>query len=281
LHVSASVVKTLIATRLLLTDRMSPVNRALAWKMITQSDNAAADTLYARVGRDRLLPALAAHYDLPGLGTPPTEPGLWGTTQITARGLARFYGAVRQDPRVWPWLGRAMHHYASYSSAGEPNAWGVAAAAPGAAIKNGWLLYRSRAVINSTGVVNHDRYAVAILSEGASGRYYSAGEAVVSRQATLLIPEGRLVPPPTLTSLSIASGPVDGGTRVVVHGIDFVDVRTVSFGTLRAGGVEVLSPTRLVAFSPRHDAGLVRVRVHTAHGVSLPVQESRFRYVAN
>ena len=37
--------------------------------------------------------------------------GIWGSTQLTARGMVRFYRAVHDDPKVWPWLLRAMHAY--------------------------------------------------------------------------------------------------------------------------------------------------------------------------
>ncbi|MEO9134808.1 MAG: hypothetical protein ABI301_07410 [Jatrophihabitantaceae bacterium] len=195
-YAGASVVKTLIATRLLLERKMSGNVEALATKMIEQSDNAAAWTLYPRVGRDGLLPWVQAHYGI-HIGAPPTMPGIWGSTQISARGLVRFYAAVRHDPRVWPWLARTMHAYHSRSSSGEPNAFGIAVAAPSSAVKNGWDTNRdvkapTNAIIDTTGFVQGDRYAVAILSEGSGSLYYSGGERVVTAEARLLIARGRV-----------------------------------------------------------------------------------------
>ncbi|MGI8761822.1 MAG: serine hydrolase [Jatrophihabitantaceae bacterium] len=196
-YASASVAKIFIATRLLLTGQMTGDTAALAEKMITQSDNAAAWTLYPRVGRDALLPWLAAHYGLGGIGAPPTMPGIWGSTQISARGLVRFYAAVRHDPSVWPWLSGALHGYAQASSGGEPNAFGIAVAAPSAALKNGWdtnrdVVHPTNAIVDSTGLVQGDRYAVAILSEGPGTLYYAGGEAIVTQEAMLLLPGGRV-----------------------------------------------------------------------------------------
>lgn len=284
-YASASVVKTLIATRLLLSDRMSGINATLAWNMITRSDNAAAWTLYAKVGRDNLLPWIAAHYRIAGLGAPPTMPGTWGSTQITARGIVRFYAAVRKDRKVWAWLGKAMHAYSRYSSAGEPNAWGIAVPVPSAALKNGWATNRdvrapSNANINSTGVVQGDRFAVAILSEGPHRVYFSGGEAVVTREAQLLMPGGHLVPPPTITAISPSSGPTTGGTRVTIAGTGFTQVTSVAFGSAHASRITWLSSGKLVVTSPPHAAGSVGIRVVTSHGTSPATLRDHFTYVA-
>lgn len=195
-YASASVVKTLIATRLLLDARMTGEIDALATKMIEQSDNDAAWTLYPQVGKDALLPWMEHHYGIE-IGAPPTMPGIWGSTQFSARGLVRFYAAIRHDATVWPWLSRAMHRYASRSSSGQPNAFGIAVAAPTSAVKNGWDTNRdvrapTNAIINTTGFVQDDRYAVAILSEGPGSLYYVAGEQIVTDQALLLMPGGHL-----------------------------------------------------------------------------------------
>lgn len=282
---SASVVKTLIATRLLLTGQMTTANASLAWRMITQSDNDAAWTLYPKVGGDGLLPWLAAHYRIAGLGARPTMPGTWGSTQITAVGMARFYAAVVKDRKVWPWLGSAMHHYASRSSEGEPNAWGLAAASPSAALKNGWatnrdVLHPSYGNINSTGVVQGDRFAVAILAEGPHAMYYAKGEAVVSHAAQLLMPGGRFDPPPVIAALSTHSGSTLGRTPVTITGTGFTHVSAVVFGGVRAASVTVVSSTRIVVSSPPHAAGPVYVQVVSAQGTSLVGPAGRFTFLA-
>jgi hypothetical protein len=91
-----------------------------------------------------------------------------------------------------------MHAHTARSTTGEPNAFGIAAVAPSAAVKNGWDTNRdvkapSNAIVNSTGFVQGDRYAVAILSEGPGSLYYSGGERIVTDEATILLPHGRVV----------------------------------------------------------------------------------------
>jgi N-acetylmuramoyl-L-alanine amidase len=189
---SASVVKTMIAARLLISGRMTGAAKREARAMITRSDNDAAWSLYPTVGRDRLLPWLERHYHDP-FGARPAMHGIWGSTRLTAIGLARFYRDVRRDHRVWPWLARAMHAYADTSAAGEPNAFGIAARAPHSAVKNGWDVDRDPAhprdaIVNSTGFVGHDRYAVAILSEGPGRLYYARGERIVTAEAARTLP---------------------------------------------------------------------------------------------
>ena len=196
-YASASVVKTLIAARLLIEKKMHGAVATKARAMITQSDNDAAWALYPSVGKDALLPWMERHYGIE-IGAPPTMPGIWGSTQISARGIVTFYAAVRHDKAVWPWLSSAMHDYAPRSSSGEPNLFGIAVPAPDAAVKNGWDTNRdvkapSNAIVNSTGFVQGDRYAVAILSEGAGSLYYSGGERIVTDEATILLPHGRVV----------------------------------------------------------------------------------------
>lgn len=189
---SASVVKTMIAARLLIAGRMHGAIARKAWVMITRSDNDAAWALYPKVGRDHLLPWLERHYR-DRFGATPAMAGIWGSTRLTAAGLVRFYGDVRADHSVWRWLSRAMHAYKKTSSAGEPNAFGIAAIAPHSAVKNGWDTNRdpahpTNAIINTTGFVAHDRYAVAILTEGPGRLYYARGERIVTRAAARILP---------------------------------------------------------------------------------------------
>ncbi|MGN6605683.1 MAG: hypothetical protein ACTHMS_01545, partial [Jatrophihabitans sp.] len=100
--------------------------------------------------------------------------------------------AGRHDPVVWPWLSHAMHHWAPLSSAGEPNGWGLAAVADDVALKNGWaqhpdVLGRLRADLDTTGFVQHDRYAVVQLSDAAPAYYFTRGESIVTAAAARLV----------------------------------------------------------------------------------------------
>lgn len=59
-----------------------------------------------------------------------------------------------------------------------------------------------------------------------------------------------LQPPPTLTSLSPASGPVTGGTTVSITGTNLENATGVSFGGAPAAGFRVASENEIVATTP-------------------------------
>ncbi|HEV2886014.1 MAG TPA: hypothetical protein VGX49_03820 [Jatrophihabitans sp.] len=191
-YASESVMKTFIATRLLLTGQMSGWNETTAYKMITQSDDASASALYGRVGGDGLITWIKQALNIPNLGSPPLRAGWWGSTQITAAGMAAFYNAVRHRPAVWNWLGNAMHHATEYGSDGVYQFFGIPSATTGAAIKQGWGADNGagQPAFNSTGLVNGDRYAVVILTQG--GSYGTAIANMLTAEARLLMPNGKI-----------------------------------------------------------------------------------------
>jgi hypothetical protein len=68
-------------------------------------------------------------------------------------------------------------------------------------------------------------------------------------------------PPPTVTAISPASGPIGGGTAVTVTGTGFRSGATVTIGGVSATGVSVVSSTSITATSAAHAAGTVNVIV--------------------
>jgi hypothetical protein len=193
-----SVVKVFIATRLLLSQQMTGDTADTAYRMITQSDDGAADALYGLADGDQVVPWIAEHYGIAGLGSPPTKGGWWSNTHISAAGMARFYAKVKADPVVWPWLSDAMHHATAYGSDGTYQFFGLKQADADAAIKQGWGQddddWTEASDFNSTGFVNSDRYAVVILVKGPPWEYNSGTPAAVTRIATTLMPGGVLRP---------------------------------------------------------------------------------------
>src|SRR4051794_11012797 len=191
-YASESVMKVFIATRLLLTGQMTGWNATTAYKMITQSDDASANALYGRTGGDGVINWVKSALNIPNLGSPPLRPGWWGGTQITAAGMASFYNAVRHRPTVWNWLGNAMHHATRYGSGGAYQYFGISSAPTGAAIKQGWGGDNTagQPAFNSTGLVNGDRFAVVILTQG--GVYGSPIAGMLTSEARLLMPNGRI-----------------------------------------------------------------------------------------
>ena len=132
---SESLIKLFVATRLLADGNMSGFNETTAYKMITQSDDASANTLYGRTGGDANITWVEQRYGIPWLGSPPPQSGYWGATPVTAHGMVSFYAAVRADPVVWPWLSNAIHNATPYGSDGFYQFFGIPSAATGAGVK--------------------------------------------------------------------------------------------------------------------------------------------------
>ena len=140
---SASVVKvTILGTLLHLAQvehrYLTRTEQALAWAMITRSDNNAASALWAETGRSRLQHFL----NLAGMTHTVLGPGgAWGLTRITAADETRLLWLLLTTNRV---LDPASRSYALTLMADVIPAqrWGVPAGAPRSLVvhvKNGWL----------------------------------------------------------------------------------------------------------------------------------------------
>ncbi|MDT4926926.1 MAG: hypothetical protein QOG01_4639 [Pseudonocardiales bacterium] len=281
---SESVVKVFIATRLLVSGRMHGSTATRAYKMITQSDDAIATAFYGSVGGDSLITWIKNRYHVPSLGSPPRRAGWWGNTHITPDGLVRLYVKLKADNKVRPWLLNAMHHATKYGSDGTYQFFGLPSATTHAAIKQGWGNdyddgARS-ADFNTTGFVNGDRYAVAILARGPISTYGGRIGGMLTQIARLLLPGGAFPDViPSIAWTDAVSGRMAGGTRVVIQGTGFSHITGVYFGGVRATGLDVLSYGRIAVHAPPHAVGRVAVRVFTTHGNS-SATGAYFTYVA-
>ena len=282
---SESVVKVFIATRLLVTGRMYGRTAHMAWKMITRSDDNMATDLYYRVGGDNLINWVKRHYHQPDLGYPPTHAGWWGNTHITPAGLVHLYGKLARDRKVGPWLLNAMHHARRYGSDGTYQFYGLPSATKHAAIKQGWGCDLgsgcNESDFNTTGFINDDRYAVAILARGPLSDYGTPISNMLTGAARALLPRGRFpAPPPQVAGLSRHLSRTSGGGILRVRGRNFVGVRWVQLGTRRVRQVQVLSPRRLAITLPAHVDGSVPVRIGTIYGTSRRLPGAQIRFVA-
>ena len=86
------------------------------------------------------------------------------------------------------------------------------------------------------------------------------------------------VPGPTITSLPRTTGPVAGGTKVTISGTGFSTVHNVKFGTTTAKSFTVKSSTQIVATSPAHAAGQVKISVTTAVGTTPATSSDLFTF---
>ena len=188
---TASVVKVLLATELLLTGQMTGDTADTALTMITQSDDDAADALYGLAGGDDVVDLVAAHYGIADLGAPPADPGQWGGTQVTATGLAQLYAALPADATVWPWLSAAMAGATGTAADGTDQSFGIPSVAASWAVKQGWMVgLGPGATYNSTGYVDDDRYVVVLLSSGAAWQYGRSMASTMTAMAAALLPDG-------------------------------------------------------------------------------------------
>lgn len=270
---SESIVKVFIATRLLVRGQMVGTTKRRAYKMITQSDDAIASSLYGRVGGDNLINWVKAHYHVPDLGYPPSRAGWWGNTHITPRGLVQLYAKLKRDPKVGPWLLHAMHHATKYGSDGTYQYFGIPSATTGWAIKQGWGAdyddWSASADFNTSGYVNGNRYAMAILARGPIGTYGSAISNMLTAVARRIMPNGQFpAPAPSIASLSAHTGPTRGGGTLTIKGSGFTQVRAVLFGHMAVRRVDVVSPHEVRVTIPAHHNGRFRVHVVTAHGAT-------------
>ncbi len=83
---------------------------------------------------------------------------------------------------------------------------------------------------------------------------------------------------PVITSISPSSGLIGGGTAVTINGMALTSVTGVKFGTTSAT-YSAASPSKIVATSPAHSAGVVTVSVTTSHGSSAPQSADLFTYL--
>ncbi|MFF8731906.1 serine hydrolase [Streptomyces sp. NPDC015171] len=195
---TASIVKVDILAALLLRAQdagrhLTVSERKLAEPMIRRSDNAAANTLWRRIGRADGL--AAANKRLGLITTKGGSGGKWGLTRTTASDQIRLLRAVFDsgggaahrgsgglDAESRTYVRGLMGHVVAEQT------WGVSAAGGSAArpvLKNGWLQRNTTGLwdVNSVGqvTVKGHRYLVAVLSDGSTSM--SDGVSLVERTA--------------------------------------------------------------------------------------------------
>jgi hypothetical protein len=127
---------------------------------------------------------------------------------------------------------------------------------------------------------------VAFSYEASAQTYVSTLDLTPGQGAWVRGEEGEWVtlspPAPTISALSVNSGPSSGGTSTVITGAAFMGVTEVSFGgaALPATGYTVDSDAQITIPSvPAHTAGIVSVSVTTASGTSANTSSDDYTYV--
>jgi hypothetical protein len=89
-----------------------------------------------------------------------------------------------------------------------------------------------------------------------------------------------VVPPPAITSVAPTSGPLSGGTTVVVTGTNFTGATQVRFGATNAPTYTVDADTQITVVAPARSAGTISVRVTTPSGISPTGSQTNYTYIA-
>ncbi len=109
--------------------------------------------------------------------------------------MVRFLKGAAEDPAVSSWLVATMLKMTPTAADGTNQIFGLKAADATAAVKQGWGGDGNPADVEGTpsvGYVDRGRYAVAIYTSKLPEEKLAASQAVVSAQAKLLLPGGRI-----------------------------------------------------------------------------------------
>jgi len=87
-------------------------------------------------------------------------------------------------------------------------------------------------------------------------------------------------PKPVVSTVKPASGPVAGGTKVVVKGKNLTGAKKVLFGKVKGTRLKVKSAKKLTVVAPKQAQGKVHVRVVTKAGKSKATKADFYTYLA-
>ncbi len=187
---TASVIKVPIAMTLLARANaerrgLTPNESSNLHFMITQSDNNAATALWNEVGGSPAVLGLMRSLGATSTAPWPSSPGAWGFTLSTSHDLATVLAQLAVGvlgPGATGTILNEMHQVIP------SQAWGIGAAIPGAAIKNGWYPDPGDWRVNCLGIVGGTRYALAVMTDYPLGLGQGYGEVTCQQVAADLFP---------------------------------------------------------------------------------------------
>ncbi|HEX4435716.1 MAG TPA: IPT/TIG domain-containing protein [Solirubrobacteraceae bacterium] len=83
---------------------------------------------------------------------------------------------------------------------------------------------------------------------------------------------------PTLSKISLKTGPASGGTVVTLTGTELTGATEVHFGEVATSQVTVNSPTSITVTAPANVSGTLNLTVTTRGGTSATTSKARFKY---
>ncbi|WP_369132446.1 LppW family protein [Modestobacter sp. I12A-02662] len=174
---TASLVKLLVVQQLLArsadgTVALDERTRQLMERAVTVSGDEAMSALWSRYDGEALLRNAVAAFGLTATA-PPERPGQWGEATTTATDLARFLSRMDTAPGAETLLGW-MRSVAPTAGDGFDQRFGLFGAAPGVAVKQGWMCcIDGRRQLHSAGVLADGRVVV-VLGDASSSTGWPA-----------------------------------------------------------------------------------------------------------
>ncbi|SEP49956.1 hypothetical protein [Amycolatopsis saalfeldensis] len=186
-YTSASLVKLLIA----LNAQESGESRALIEKMLSHSDDAIASRLWVEGGETSIVTNAIQRMGLTGT-QPPSNPGRWGDTKITAADVVRIYDYLLDEAPApaRDLILNALHDATEYGSDGFRQYFGIPDAVGGLpwAVKQGWSCCDPTMMLHTTGLVGKNRYLVVVLTEQPKSVGYDAAKQQITNVVKNLLP---------------------------------------------------------------------------------------------
>jgi hypothetical protein len=186
-YTSASLVKLLIALNALEAGQ-SPT---LVQKMLSRSDDAVASRLWVDGGETSIVTNAVQRMGLTGT-QPPSSPGRWGDTKITAADVVRIYNYLLDEA---PAAAREIILHAlldatEYGSDGFRQYFGIPDAVGGLpwAVKQGWSCCDPTMMLHTTGLVGKNRYLVVVLTEQPQSVGYDTAKQQITNVVKNLVP---------------------------------------------------------------------------------------------
>ena len=119
---------------------------------------------------------------------------------------------------------------------------------------------------------------ITAVSQAGSGTVHVTVTTPGGTSTTGLADQFTYAPIPTVTGIIPVTGPVAGGTTVIITGTGFTGATAVDFGSI-AASITAITGTQITAVSPAGSVGMVDVTVTTPGGTSATSSADQFTYM--
>jgi hypothetical protein len=186
-YMSASLVKLLIA----LDAQEAGQPAALIENMLSHSDDDIANRLWVAGGETSIVTRAVRRMGLTGTH-PPSDPGRWGDTEITAGDVVRIYEYLLDEAPApaHETILNALHDTTENGADGFRQYFGIPDAVGGLpwAVKQGWSCCNPTMMLHTSGLVGNNRYVVVVLTDQPRSVGYDAAKRQITSVVKNLLP---------------------------------------------------------------------------------------------